>query len=978
MIDIKQSDHSTQITDIRDDNIPDVDAIDELDMLFFDTLSRETATATGFDCAKDLVGARIKDEFTLTECISISGCSAIYKGIREGGDTDYSQQVAVKVIFPIIESILGENALAHEAQLLANCRNNNIVKIITATRFTKDGFTFPCLVMEFISGKNLLEYTFFNNLNLDERLDLFFDVCSAVSYLHSRPIVHGDLKPENILIDDDGTVKIVDFTLGVTEATVHNSNHLMTRSYASPIQLEGETATVACDIYALGLLLKDLIFGRRSATSFRQGDTPAKLRWFKRSDLMTIIQKATNTDPEQRYKSVDAFALDLTALKGSFPLQSEKGKLTKSTLKLVIRKPVATLAVIASMSLLSGSYYYNIVSERNLKIAHEQLKSEYLATQSVTKQISRILKMANVRYSKGEPLSADMILKEAKSISEDQTLPLHFRFQLLLKYGETYQGIGNLGEAIRNFEEATALADEYVGKLDSFNYDMQIQANTKLSLAYFENNQPVKAKKLLETYVYDLIDSKKTDKHALDMLFAYFKVHSILVGALTADNSLRVAILPLVERFLEANQSTLSIDDKARLSLEYANAVYYSFNGDAFSITTGESEEVVQNYILPAMRNIEPMLANSMATIDDTHYLYPDIAVLLAKVKYELRQYDEAVHLGQLAIASARKIYQTTDHPSVLRIYTKYYSVIANSRYDLALPLVDELYRIQDSFSERNLGLITGLSSSVWFEMGLKTRLDMISKLYSDDEILNNNSYSYIELESLACNTYNKFTIQSLPFPQASSLPQLKLSSQITKQQYGNSVEADPLARARVLIYEAYRRLLAGEPVDILPFDELVEVIKASEWTSEMFVHFSSIFANAGESEKAYRLLDVANEYYSRPNGIFNYDARVMIYNIGVAMVYSQLSDYPQMNKHLAAAKILAKKHNFSSGVHIASIHYMEAVNYYNLYRTTHKVEFLEQFNSSKNLSVKLLNEQGFFNDSHPILESFNRMKTDA
>ncbi|MCZ4337808.1 serine/threonine-protein kinase [Shewanella colwelliana] len=949
---------------------------DELDMLFFDTLSRETASATGFESAKDLVGARIKDEFTLTECISVSGCSAIYKGIREGGDTDYSQQVAVKVIFPIIESILGGNALAHEAQLLANCRNNNIVKIITATRFIKDGFTFPCLIMEFISGKNLLEYTVHNNLNFDERLDLFFDVCSAVSYLHSRPIVHGDIKPENILVDDDGTVKIVDFTLGVTEATVNNSNHLMTRAYASPTQMEGETATVACDIFALGILLQHLILGRRNSTPARKGDTPAKLRWFKRADLNTIITKATNIDPELRYKSVDAFALDLNALKGSFPLQSEKSKLTKSTLKLFVRKPLATVSVLTAIGLLSGSYYSNIVSERNLHFAHEQLKSEYLATQSVTTQISRILKMANVRYSKGEPLSADMILKEAKSISQDQSLPMHFRFQLLLKYGETYEGVGNLNEAIRNFEEATALADEYVGKLDSFSYDMQIQANTKLSLAYFENNQPLKAKKLLEVYVYDLIENKRSNRHALNMLLAYFKVHSVLIGALTADNNLRVALLPFIKQFLEANESTLSIEEKARLSFEYATAVYYSFTGDAFSITSGESESTINNIILPAMRNIKPMLEDSMDDLDETHYLFPDIVVLLAKVNYELRNYDEAVRLGQLAITSATKIYQTTDHPAVLRIYTKYYSVVANSRYDLALPIVEELYRIQSSFSDTNLGLITGLSSSVWFEMGQKTRLDMISELYSDDEVLNNNNYSYIELESLACNTFNKFSIQSLPYPIESMLPQIKLSSMITQKQYGTTADADPLARARILIYEGYRQLLAGEPIDILPFDELVSVIKASEWTSEMFVHFSSIFANAGETENAYRLLNVANEYYSKPNAIFRYDAQFMIYNIGVGMVYSQLHDIDNVNKHLAVAKRYAQKHNFTTGVHIASIHYLEAVSYYNLYQSTKRGEHLEQFDLHKSLSTKLLNEQGFMNNSHPILESFSKMKT--
>ena len=261
-------------------------------------MHREFSEVTGIEIATELIGRCITAEYRLVELISISGTSAIYKAERLfNNSVGFEQEVAVKIIFPIIEKILGEQVLSHEAQILANCTHNNIVKVLTVTRFSSDGFSFPCLIMEFIRGKNLIEYCNSDNKNLVERLKLFYEICSAVSYLHSRPIIHGDLKPENIIVDNSGTIKIVDFTIGVTDASLSSYN-CITKSYASPNQVQGNPATVSCDVYALGCIFNDLMNGRHPHPRIT-------VPIMKKRSILSIISRATNSDQSIRYRSVE-------------------------------------------------------------------------------------------------------------------------------------------------------------------------------------------------------------------------------------------------------------------------------------------------------------------------------------------------------------------------------------------------------------------------------------------------------------------------------------------------------------------------------------------------------------------------------------------------------------------------------------------------------------------------------------------------
>src|SRR4030095_11255230 len=153
---------------------------------------------------------------------------------------------------------------------------------------TEDGL--PYLVMDFVEGLPLAKYCEKTHLPLKDRLRLFLDVCSAVTYAHQNLIVHRDIKPSNILVTEDGVPKLLDF--GIAKLIAPNSvghthgkstTQMMTPEYASPEQVLGHPVTTAPDIYSLGGVLYELLTGRR----------PFKLKSNNPLEITRIITDST-------------------------------------------------------------------------------------------------------------------------------------------------------------------------------------------------------------------------------------------------------------------------------------------------------------------------------------------------------------------------------------------------------------------------------------------------------------------------------------------------------------------------------------------------------------------------------------------------------------------------------------------------------------------------------------------------------------
>ncbi|MCC6594888.1 MAG: serine/threonine protein kinase, partial [Rhodanobacteraceae bacterium] len=201
--------------------------------------------------------------------LDAGGMGVVYLGERADGA--YEQQVAIKLmrVAPWASEDEQRDFAArfdNERRLLARVEHPNVARILDGGS-TADGV--PYLVMEYVDGVSLTRWCDERKLDVVARLALFCKVCDGVQAAHRHLIVHRDLKPGNILVGSDGQPRLLDFgiartldlsTRGIDQPTVAGA---MTPAYASPEQVRHEPLTTASDVYSLGVVLYELISGRR-------------------------------------------------------------------------------------------------------------------------------------------------------------------------------------------------------------------------------------------------------------------------------------------------------------------------------------------------------------------------------------------------------------------------------------------------------------------------------------------------------------------------------------------------------------------------------------------------------------------------------------------------------------------------------------------------------------------------------------------
>ena len=272
------------------------------------------------------------------------GMGQVWLAMRSDGL--YERRVALKLLRPGLGDAGLRVRFTRERQILARLGHAHIARLLDAG-VTADGQ--PYLALDYVQGVAITEYARRHALDVAARLNLFAQVCAAVSHAHANLVVHRDLKPSNILVTAAGEVCLLDFGIAKLldapggEAGVditRTGARTFTLHYAAPEQLRGEPVTTMTDVYALGVVLYELLTDARpyplarasdaaweeailtaeplrpslaAARAARETGGPAGRRRARQlaGDLDNIVLKALSKEPEQRYASVEALALDL-------------------------------------------------------------------------------------------------------------------------------------------------------------------------------------------------------------------------------------------------------------------------------------------------------------------------------------------------------------------------------------------------------------------------------------------------------------------------------------------------------------------------------------------------------------------------------------------------------------------------------------------------------------------------------------------
>jgi serine/threonine-protein kinase len=269
------------------------------------------------DDGRSLIGQRI-GEFRLLRMLGRGGMAMVFLAEREG--SDFRQQVALKLLRRGLYSELEQRLFQRERRVLAALSHPNIARLIDGG-VTDAGI--PYLVMDRVEGVPITSHAAALRLGISARLVLFARICDAVSAAHRHLIVHRDLKPSNILVDAQGEVKLLDFGIAklLDEDQGPNTGTglpVLTPGYAAPEQYAGGPISTATDVYALGVLLHELLVGERPADPAHRPSTqitergvaiaqmpislPA-LRGALGGDLDNIVMKALEPEPARRYAS---------------------------------------------------------------------------------------------------------------------------------------------------------------------------------------------------------------------------------------------------------------------------------------------------------------------------------------------------------------------------------------------------------------------------------------------------------------------------------------------------------------------------------------------------------------------------------------------------------------------------------------------------------------------------------------------------
>jgi len=411
--------------------------------------------------------------YRILRLLGEGGMGVVYLGERE----DLGSVAAIKILRDAWLSPARRDRFESEQRTLAQLNHPAIARLYDADALP-DGT--PWIAMEYVDGEPLTTWCDAHGATIRERLRLFHTVCEAVQHAHRHLVIHRDLKPSNILVTADGQVKLLDFGIAKQLESVdrpadqtQTGLRLLTPAYAAPEQIRGGRVGIYTDVYALGVILYQLLTGRlpfdlaertpeeaariiteeaaerpsSAAERPRAGEPPRIARTATSSawaDLDVLCLTAMHKDPQRRYRTVEALLRDVDHFLNGEPLAARPDTLGYRLGKFVGRHRIAVGASTLTVATITALVVYYTVS---LTRARNEAVAEALRTQRIQRFMVNLFQSGDESTGPGDSLRVvtviDRGLQEARSLAEEPAVEAELDQTL----GVLYQQLGKFGRA---------------------------------------------------------------------------------------------------------------------------------------------------------------------------------------------------------------------------------------------------------------------------------------------------------------------------------------------------------------------------------------------------------------------------------------------------------------------------------------------------------------------------------------------------
>jgi serine/threonine-protein kinase len=395
--------------------------------------------------------------YRVLDILGHGGMGVVYLAER----ADVGGRVALKVLWDAPFSPALRARFDEEQRILARLEHPGIVPLYHAGE-TDDGTAW--FSMEYVDGARITSHVRERQLAVRDRLRLFTAVCAAVMAAHEQLVVHGDLKPSNILVTREGRVRLLDFGVArrLDRADGESDRGArMTPAYAAPELANGGPAGTQADVYALGLVLYELLVDRLPRETIDGADAPSTASALRSTsdgrredwrDLDLIVQRATAPEPTNRYPSVEALERDVSRYLADLPLEGLAGDTVYRLTKAVRRNRVAVaVGLVITVGLAGGL----LAHERTLRASRDAALAEAARSARLRGFLEQLFEggatgaadLANVRVA----TIIDNGIREARALTADPGVQV-----------EMLGSLGVVTERLGAFARADTLARETV------------------------------------------------------------------------------------------------------------------------------------------------------------------------------------------------------------------------------------------------------------------------------------------------------------------------------------------------------------------------------------------------------------------------------------------------------------------------------------------------------------------------------------